>query len=227
MTNDKFFQAIGQIRGRVQREGEGDRLTVTVGGKRYPLFYPWGRKRVARALARDIGEDGSEKRLIVHPRAVHFPDRDRRQVLTFAILRFGEPTSFPMPSLDVRDGQFLLRGVWRFIPVCSLPVISIYRNRSAKSIIDRTDSKMASRLLKAQHLPTLWQSAPVSPFKHVEGVEGTPPFVQVRAKLLPSKDCFAVVSEIQEHLEDAPPYLKRRKGGERRRVEKPVPKATT
>jgi hypothetical protein len=63
--------------------------------------------------------------------------------------------------------------------------------------------------MKPNHLPVFWRDAPVKPFRYNPKAEEQEdmPFVQIRAKFLPSKDVFAFESLLAPPT-DPPKYLK-------------------
>ena len=88
--------------------------------------------------------------------------------------------------------EFVLRGVWQYIPKSSQPVFTIYRN----------DLQRGDKVFN-QHLPLIWHDE--EPFRFQEGTTGSKPkFYQIKARVLPSQGCFEFASQIAEPMNRLP-----------------------
>ena len=212
-TQGSSFQAIGIIRGEVNFSEDGP-ATVTLNQKPYRL-YPSRNPLAFSGLKQEIEKTGERsQRLIVYPKATHFPKRDQPHQLFFQLVGFDKGQDPTGISNELEDNQFKLAGLWQFIPVCRPPCISIFRNFDPKLLkyvhqIDNPAKKV--RTLKASHLPLLWKDSPVRPFRfNPKGGkdQGLPPFVSIKAVFIPHRDAFGFVELLSQPQEQAPRFLK-------------------
>ncbi len=111
---------------------------------------------------------------------------------------------------DESDRDFILRGIWQFIPKSSSPVISIYRNQEVLGAIKKLSIQQQLSLLKPNHIPVVWDDAPVEPFKFDPQKDKNSKmkryFVQVKASF---RDGVYVVEEVLEKpTKKIPKFLK-------------------
>ncbi|MFB6275792.1 MAG: hypothetical protein ABEI32_06550, partial [Halothece sp.] len=135
-TTTRFFQAVGVIEGEVSFDEQGQ-AKVTVSGQTYPLLYIPKQKYKLLALQKRIRETGNPvKRLIVYPRAIHFPDKNQPQQIQFQLLKFEETTEEPRfgISQNLANMEFQIGGLWQFIPVCRVPCISVFKNATPERL---------------------------------------------------------------------------------------------
>ncbi|MDV2997347.1 MAG: hypothetical protein N4J56_007052 [Chroococcidiopsis sp. SAG 2025] len=164
---------------------------------------------------REIAATGnSSQRLIVYPRAIHFPNKERAHGIAFQLVGFdkGQQTKQEV-SRELLDFEFKLAGLWQFIPVCRIPCISIFRNFSRERLdyIKQAEPARKVKFLKASHLPLLWKDAPYKPFRFnpkAERDQGHPIFVSLKAKFLPERNVFGFVEQLASVQETAPKFLK-------------------
>lgn len=209
-----LFQAIGIIPGEVNFDEEGF-ASVTVSNQTYPLFYTPRLRRAFQALKLEIKNTGeSTQRLIVYPKAIHFPQRNKSHQLAFQLVGFEKKQQTSNISNQLEDFEFQLCGLWQFIPVCRIPVVSILRNFTDNRLdyIKSADPVQKVRFMKAAHLPLLWKDSPVKPFRFNPKAEkeeqGKPSFVQVKARFLPQRNVFGFSSLLAPPSEKAPKFLK-------------------
>lgn len=213
-----IFQAIGIIRGDVQFD-ERNKAVIKIGELEYPLLSVGGQKKKAYyKLREEVNTTGiTNYRLVVYPKVIHFPDRDTPYLLSFQLVGFvgiNSEISKPKPGLDsqLNDNEFILRGLWQFIPVCKTPCISIHKNYSEARVkwIKGADALARVRFMKGSHIPLLWKDASVKPFRYNPKAEqqGKTFFVAVKAKFLPQRNVFAFIEELGLPLEEAPQFLK-------------------
>jgi hypothetical protein len=115
-------------------------------------------------------------------------------------------------SDQLQDFEFILSGLWQFIPPCRLPCVSIFKNFSSDRLarIKTVSALSKVRFLKASHIPLLWKDAPVPPFRFNPrvGEQAPPHFVQITARFLPERDLFGFSSSRALPSLEAPKFLK-------------------
>lgn len=216
--NSAFFQAIGILLGEVSFES--DKLAkVTVKGKQYPLLYKPRLKKAMAALKREIEKSGiTTQRLVVYPKVMHFPKPDQPYQIAFQLLGFQKNSAFSSIFMDLKDFEFKLAGLWQFIPVCPVPVISVFRNfdetilENLKKLKPRNAAQKKVKFMKPVHVPVNWQDSPIQPFRFNPAIDkqeqGRPLFVQIKAKFVPAKNGFEFVVLLAPPLEEAPKCFK-------------------
>ncbi|MBD2169248.1 hypothetical protein H6G04_33330 [Calothrix membranacea FACHB-236] len=218
MTNSQF-QAIGCLKAKVDFSEEPKLILIEKGQEfEYKLRYPrrFIKSWVALKTAWEANPDQTFN-LIVYPRIIHFPDRDKKPLIYFELVAFNPASS------DFVPGEFKLNGLWQFIAVCRTPVITIQKNftEQRKERIRSLDEVSKKRFLKGSHLPLMWRDALVSPFrfnpKAPKPVSDTPAqkpfFVSLKANFSPSCECFFFSALLAPPLEEAPRFLKLPKQG--------------
>ncbi len=226
-----LFQAIGIIPGEVNFDEEG-LASVKVADQTYPLFYTPRLRRAFQALKLEIKNTGeTTQRLIVYPKAIHFPQRNKNHQLAFQLVGFEKKQQTSNISNQLEDFEFQLCGLWQFIPVCRVPVVSILRNFTDNRLdyIKSADPVQKVRFMKAAHLPLLWKDSPVKPFRYnpkaQKDEQGRPAFVQVKARFLPQRNVFGFSSLLAPPSEKAPKFLKASKADKAAaQKEKKIPK---
>ena len=215
-SSELLFTAVGIISGAVEFVEDARSATITLGGNKYPLFYvPNNKGSVAfDALRKQIVNSGNNNyRLIVYPKIIHFPGRDKPHQIGFQLIAFDSGNNEGMYG-ELKDLQFKLSGIWQFIPVCQTPCISIFRNFTEQRLeyIKKSDITKRVKYMKASHIPLFWKDALVPPFrfnpKAPKEEQGKPYFVSVIAKFLPYKNAFGFESLAQMPLQEAPKFLK-------------------
>ena len=209
-----IFQAIGVIVGDVNLNTDG-KNTVTIGSLEYPLFYIPQKRKVFDALTKEIETTGNRTfRLVVYPKAVHFPRKDQPHSMTFQLVGFDRGREQQTVSAELEDNEFKFSGLWQFIPVCQTPCISVFRNftRERLEYIKQAEPTRKVKFMKASHLPLFWKDAPVRPFRFNPKAEkedqGHPVFVSLKAKFLPGRNVFGFVALLAPPQETAPRFLK-------------------
>lgn len=210
-----LFKAVGVIKGEVKL-GEDGINTVVISGKSYRLKYSSEKVRAIQALKLQIkNTSNNEQRLIVHPRVIHFPNREQPYIFYFELVGF-ESSLIPDKGIFniLNDFEFKISGLWQFIPVCRVPCISVFRNftEERKLFIKAAEPLVKMRFMKSSHLPLFWQSSPVAPFRFNPRMDkkeqGHPKFVQIKAKFSPERDSFLFMEQLAAPLEEAPKFLK-------------------
>lgn len=211
-----LFTAVGIIPGVVEFSEDKKTATVTVGGNKYPLSYIATSKglKTFDALKICIKNSGNHnQRLIVYPKILHFPDRNKPHIMGFQLVGFDTGNNEGMFQ-ELQDFQFKLSGIWQFIPVCQTPCISVFKNFTEDRLefVKKSDITKRVNFMKASHLPLFWKDALVPPFrfnpKAPKEQQGQPYFVSVIAKFLPYKNAFGFESLAQMPLQEAPKFLK-------------------
>lgn len=207
--NQPQFKAVGVISGFVSLIDQTSKLQIQVGAKTYPLGYPQNNQQPFRALKRTVAAGGKELSLIVYPRFIHFPGRDKEPQISFQVIGFFTGVKAEWPAFE-----FKLAGFWQFIPVCRKPCISVFKNftqeRLASLKAEKPDEKFL-KFLKASHLPMSWRDSTVKPFFYnvrlTKEEQGKAPFLEVTARFSPSLDCFEFLALGNASL-DAPRFIK-------------------
>lgn len=211
--NSAMFQAVGIIVGAVNFT-EAGKSTVTIERQIYPLFYIAHKRKAFDALKREIERTGNNtQRLVVYPRVIHFPKKDRPHSFAFQLVGFDAGRELVGVSEQLQELEFKLSGLWQFIPVCRTPCISIFRNFTSERLdyIKQVETAKKVKFMKPSHLPLLWKDAPIRPFRFnpkAEGDQGRPAFITVKAKFLPHRNVFGFIEQLAPAAESAPKFFK-------------------
>jgi len=215
---DNIFQGIGVLRGEVieEMEEEKEKFYVSIktrtSTKKYPLFFTSRYRKSMYALKEEIKKTGNTQRLIVYPRILHLPQRDKPHQVRFQLVGFDSGSNQGVAELA--DFEFKLAGKWQFIAVCRTPVISIHRNFTEADLeyYKSLDPAKRKRFASASHLPLLWKDAPVAPFRFNPKLEkdkqGETFFVKIKAKFLPDRDLFGFDSLMGVPTPEVPKFIK-------------------
>jgi hypothetical protein len=133
--------------------------------------------------------------------------------MSFQLVGFDRGRKEDAVSGELQDLEFKLSGLWQFIPVCSTPCISVFRNFTSSRLEYMKQSEPAKKVkyMKASHLPLMWKDAPVRPFRFnpkAESDQGHPAFVSLKAKFLPHRNAFGFEALLAPPQEKAPKFLK-------------------
>ncbi|MBV8883262.1 MAG: hypothetical protein JO235_04585 [Chroococcidiopsidaceae cyanobacterium CP_BM_RX_35] len=208
-----MFQGVGVIVGSIDMSSE-DKMSVTIGQSSYPLLYAPSKRRAFAALKKEIETTGNTtQRLIVYPKVLHFPKKNQAHLISFQLVGFDKGRKEDAVSGELQDFEFKLSGLWQFIPVCSTPCISVFRNFTSSRLetIKQAEPARKVKYLKASHLPVLWKEAPVRPFRFnpkADYDQGRPAFVSLKAKFLPHRNAFGFEALLAPLQEKAPKFLK-------------------
>ncbi|XWK89674.1 MAG: hypothetical protein U7127_06315 [Phormidium sp.] len=220
MTTDSpqelLFQAVGILPGKVTFTEEDKAATVTVSGRQYSLFYIPTKKglKAFEALKKQIETTGNnELRLIVYPRVIHFPRKDKPHQITFQLVGFDNGSSEGI-CRSLNDFEFKISGLWQFIPVCQVPCISVFKNFTPErlELVKKSPVYKRVRFMKGSHLPIFWKDAPMRPFRFNPKLDkeeqGKPMFVSIKAKFLPQRNVFGFDSLLTLPQSDVPQFFK-------------------
>ncbi|QLE59985.1 hypothetical protein [Nostoc sp. TCL26-01] len=211
--NSSIFQAIGVIAGTVDLKAK-PHPTISIQERDYVLHHAPQKKLIFDFLKKQIRNSGSDYvRLMVYPRVIHFPLRDKPHVIGFQVLGFDNGSKSGLFA-DYQDLEFRFTGLWQFIPACQTPCISVFRNFTAERLdyIKQTETSRKVRFMKASHIPLLWKDAIVPPFRFnpllPKEERGKPSFVEIKAKFLPHRNVFAFESLLGLPQDKPPKFLK-------------------
>lgn len=211
--NSSIFQAIGVIAGTVDLKAK-PHPTISIENRDYVLYHAPQKKLIFDFLKKQIRNSGSDYvRLMVYPRVIHFPPRDKPHVIGFQVLGFDNGSKSGLFA-DYQDFEFRFTGLWQFIPACQTPCISVFRNFTAERLdyIKQTETSRKVRFMKASHIPLLWKDAIVPPFRFnpllPKEERGKPSFVEIKAKFLPHRNVFAFESLLGLPQDKPPKFLK-------------------
>ena len=206
-TKKKVFQAVGIIKCTPQIEDE--RLFVTIDGIEYDLKRGAGRlNKPFEELKSELESNGSgEMFLRVYPNITHY--RDGREIgYSFLLVRpYLDRAQYP----GYPEG-FIFRGVFRSIPYCPTPVISIYRNLETLPIYKRLSTTAKKFFVRSQDFPVVW-SAPVEPFVYNPQLKKSSQmpryFVEVKATFFDGQ--YTVTEMLSEPSLKVPGFVKPKK----------------
>lgn len=190
----KHFQAIGTIQATVERDETG--FFFYIGERRYHLYIP--RSRIKAWFKQLESSPNTSLFLRVYPKCQIVPKQEpeiRFQVIAWSSENYDSEQS----------GEFILKGVWQFLPQIKTPCISVYRNENG---IDPTEK------FKATHLPVIMrrEEEEIRPFRFNPKLpkEQLPKryFIEGKFRFIPSKNCFGWVEDLAVPSERLPRYKK-------------------
>ncbi|MBA3920272.1 MAG: hypothetical protein H0X31_00615 [Nostocaceae cyanobacterium] len=211
-----MFQAVGVVEGTVKFSDDGTTTTITIEDKEYSLFYAPRLKKAIDALKKEVERTGTQQKLVVYPRILHFPDKTKPHQLSFQLVGFaGKLENESCPSHELETGEFKLSGLWQFIPVSRIPCISVFKNYSTQRkeyIKKQDDPSKKARYMKASHIPLKWIDALVPPFRYNPTLEkhqqAKTYFVSLKASFNPGGNIFEFESLTAPPQEKAPRFLR-------------------
>ena len=211
-----MFQAIGILQGDVVFN-ENNRAVIKIGDIEYPLLcLPLKKRKVFINLRNEIETTGiNNQRVIVYPKITHFPSKDEPYVIAFqlvGVIKNNESNKKLGIESQLKDFEFILRGLWQFIPVCRTPCISVYKNFNQARLewIQRAPAFVQVKFMQGSHIPLLWKDSSSKPFRFVKDaeVQEKPYFVAVKTRFLPQRNMFTFIEELGEALPKAPKVFK-------------------
>ena len=214
-TSNKIFQGLGIIEGKiVKRFEDNDKYyNVVVGEKSYQLII--NRKKVTNFVKATYNPDEIQL-LLVYPNLVHYPqpkDGSKPPKLSFTLVAGLEELRH---KLEVNE--FKLCGIYQQIGVDRGTVISVYRNKSEKlkSLVNKFEYK-AKKILKANHIPILWEDSPVKPFRFNPKLDKDKQsdryFVEIKARFFTDREQWEFVELLGEPTLELPDFMKAPKPG--------------
>ena len=111
------------------------------------------------------------------------------------------------PYEGKEENEFILRGLWQFIPQNRRPLITVMRNWREKE--ERDDLLKKGDQFKPLHIPILWKDSPVPPYRFNPKAEQQPDryFVQLKCRFISKMDSFGVKEVLSEPTTTFPKYL--------------------
>ncbi|MFW6358995.1 MAG: hypothetical protein ACOC0N_07275 [Chroococcales cyanobacterium] len=187
-TETPFFQGMGVIYGTVSATEMGYSVTLAEGDYEFGLALSKKQQRLTKFIL------DKPMNLRVYPQVRYVKGDRENYSLYFKLVSWEEGEKAD------EAGQFILKGIWQFIPQYKRPVISIYRNQK-RSEMDRC---------KASHIPTIWRDSAVRPFKFNPKAkeQGDRYFCQVQTKFIPKLKAFGVDQVLDEPTKKIPRYMK-------------------
>jgi hypothetical protein len=183
---NNFFQAIGILSGKLIFEGG---FKISLEGKQYNVRFKSDKLLYFVELEK-VG------RFAVYPKFTHFPGRDATPNIYFEVVAISYSDSNSSTGLfeKMQDNEFILCGLWQFIPVCRTPVVSVMHNYNDDLLakIAKLNTAAKCRKLKAQHLPLVWKPSIVPAFRYQKDAETQDDkyFISVKAKFDIKHDQF-------------------------------------
>lgn len=204
-VNNSVFQAIGVIKGHIESElvknEEGEEktlLSLVHQGKKYKLKMPGFKFKVL--LQEHQKSPHQELYFRVYPYLQFIPKMPPE-------LRFQINGWQLSPYEDMKENEFILRGIWQFIPQYRRPLITVMRNWIEKK---KRDYLLERGLdFKGIHVPLLWKDSSVAPFRFNPKADkqGDRYFVEMKAKFIPKLDTFGFVELLSEPTTTFPRHL--------------------
>lgn len=190
--NLNAFQAIGIISGKPFQD---DKLgwSINISGKVFRLFIPPSKYR---AWLHQVKNEKSLY-LTVYPRSLIVPRKET--AIFFQVVGWSES------SQELPVNTFIIKGIWQFIPQVKIPVLTVYRNKQAKDVLDK---------YKATHIPVLMRRDDCNPYRFNntnKELEVKRFFIQAKFKFLPERQCFGYQSDIISPALEIPGYRKPKK----------------
>jgi hypothetical protein len=187
-----IFQAIGTICGKPFKD-ENLGWGIDISGNVFRLFIP---PTKYRAWLKQT-ENNKKLYLTVYPRSLIVPKQP--PTIFFQVVGWSEK------SQQLPVNMFVIKGLWQFIPQVKIHVLSVYRNKQAKDVLNK---------YKANHIPIFMRREDCKPYrfnKVDEKLKAEKYFVQANFKFLPERQCFGYQSDIAQPTLEAPGYRKPKK----------------
>jgi hypothetical protein len=176
---NNFYQAIGILSGKLTFSNG---FKISLDGKQYNIRFKSDKLLYFVELEK-VG------RFAVYPKFTHFPGRDATPNVYFEVVAISYSDTNSSTGLfeQMQDNEFLLCGLWQFIPVCRTPVVSVMHNYNDDLLakIAKLNTAAKCRKLKAQHLPLIWKPPIVPAFRYQKDAEVQEEkyFISVKATL--------------------------------------------
>ncbi|GFE69062.1 hypothetical protein [Chroococcus sp. FPU101] len=191
-TESAFFQAIGMIKADSVKLVE-KRLVVTIGEKEYRGYV---KAKQFPALCRFLEEHGEKPLYLkVYPKTFMAPSHPL-ELQGWQIIAWR--TDLPE---NEKVNQFVIKGVWQFVPQSRTPVITIYRNHQSNDPTGR---------YKAAHLPIVMRRDDYQPFRFnpKSTEQSLRYFIQGLFRFDSTRNCFLWKSDLASPTERIPRYRK-------------------
>ncbi len=200
-----IFQGLGILKGTfksqdvVNDQGKETQIFFfCIQGKKYRLRMKQG---TFFAFIRQFQNHGDEQvYVMVYPSLMFIPRKPPE-------LRFELVSWQNTPYEGKKENEFILRGIWQFIPQNRRPLITVMRNWRDKE--ERNDLSKKGDQFKPVHIPILWKDSPVPPYRFNPKAEEQPDryFVELKCRFIPKMDSFGVSEVLSEPTTTFPKYL--------------------
>ena len=164
------FQALGILKGRFkaqtvlnEQKQERQLFSFRTQGKNYPLKI---KKDLFFAFKTQFQYHPDDLVYVsVYPFLMFIPRKP-------PLLRFELVSWQNSPYEGKEENEFILRGLWQFIPQNRRPIITVMRNWREKD--ERDDLLKKGDQFKPAHIPILWKDSPVPPYRFNPKAEQQP-----------------------------------------------------
>ncbi len=200
-----IFQAIGVLKGTFKSEA-----VVNDQGKETRIFFFCTQGKTYRLRIKKDAFLAFKMQFNNHPLAQVY-------VIVYPFLMFipKKPPELRFELVSWQDNlyegkeenEFILRGIWQFIPQYRRPLISVMRNWCEKE--KRDDLLNKGDQFKPVHIPILWKDSPVPPYRFNPKAEQQPDryFVELKCRFISKMDSFGVKEVLSEPTTTFPKYL--------------------
>ena len=204
-VDSSIFQAVGVLKGTFKSESVVNDL-----GKETRIFFFCTQGKTYRLrikkdafLAFKIqfqNHPSAEVYVIVYPFLMFIPKKPPE--LRFELVSWQDNL-----HEGKEENEFILRGIWQFIPQYRRPLISVMRNWCEKE--KRDDLLNKGDQFKPVHIPILWKDSPVPPYRFNPKSEQQPDryFVELKCRFISKMDSFGVKEVLSEPTTTHPKYL--------------------
>lgn len=237
LPDNAIYQAVGIMECEVYFT-ENNRAYILIDGQKYQLLYHKPRRKVFKALRKEIESTGNHfQRITVYPRITHYPyyyqndeipdfanishlQEDGKQKyyyqMRFQLTGFYKDRKPRGIFSELGDREFMVSGRWQYISICKIPCISIYKNFDEELLKDikRMNPTRKALFLQSCHIPFRWENPRIKPLKTMgkyktEELEKTQPFfVKVKARFIPEDNLFEVIEELETPTIQTPRFFK-------------------
>lgn len=202
-TSDNFFQAIGILSGQLILNKKPYILTVL--DENYQVFFKNPTKALP-AIAKEIKISGNILRLLVYPNITYKPGKEDPDI-QFQIVAWSS-TSDEQKGLfgELKDLEFLLSGLWQFIPSCKTPCLTVFKHymEDKAENLKKSDAFKRNLILKPIHVPLLWDDSQGWPNNNLNSTPEDftkPPYISMKARFLPGRNLWEFDSLIKMPLQ--------------------------
>ena len=204
------FRAIGLIRGKVTTTSK--KLKIEIDGRRFELK-PAAlshKKKLFQELRTDILATGArDKTLLVYPQIHEVANQPHTQKIIFKLV----DTKKLHYWSELEPGEFILSGIWEYIPNTEQTSITIRRNSTPGLVkcLKKLHKTVKKTITKPIYLPCEWSEPTVKPFQYREDVpkkELKRYFVQTHARFIPESSTFEVIKPLAKPTRRIPTYIK-------------------
>ena len=204
------FRAIGLIRGKVTTTSK--KLKIEIDGRRFELK-PAAlshKKKLFQELRTEILATGArDKTLLVYPQIHEVAHQPHAQKIIFKLV----DTKKLHYWSELEPGEFILSGIWEYIPNTEQTSITIRRNSTPGLVkcLKKLHKTVKKTITKPLYLPCEWSEPKVKPFQYREDVpkkELKRYFVQTHARFIPESSTFEVIEQLAKPTRRIPAYIK-------------------